>query len=86
MRYNAEVAAAKYAVLEQSIGLRPGGLEGWFVELRGELGVTETLRGRGLAEADFDRIIPAALASGSTKHNPRGVTHAELRQVLRSAL
>jgi len=85
LRYNAEAAAAKYAALQESIGLRRGGLEGWFAELLGELRVTETLRDRGLAEADLDRIIPAALASGSTKHNPRAATAEELRELLLSA-
>lgn len=46
------------------------------------LRVTDTLVDLGLRAEDIDKIIPPALASGSTKHNPREVTEEDLRALL----
>lgn len=88
MRYNLPVAGTKYAALAATLGLEASSqalLEA-IEQLAGELGVSGPLGPLGLVEADFPAIIPATLASGSTKHNPQPVDEASVRQLLRELL
>ncbi len=84
MEFNLESCREKYARLaaEMGIGAEAEALLEWVKNLNGELALTESLADFGLQEDDFDRIIPDALSSGSTKHNPRPVTEQDLRELL----
>lgn len=89
MAFNLPAARAKYATAARAIGLEADGddevavaLVSWFRDLAEELDVSATLSGHGLEESDYEKIIQEALASGSTRHNPREVTAEDLRQML----
>jgi alcohol dehydrogenase class IV len=88
MRFNQQAAGAKYAALAAAVGLEatPQALLSAVEQLAAELGVSGSLGALGLIEADFPAIIPATLASGSTKHNPQPVDEASVRQLLRELL
>ncbi len=90
MKYNMEVSQAKYATAARVLGINEDpddaaaaeALHDWVRELTEELGVSASLGQVGATEDDFDSIIAAAMKSGSTAHNPRPVTEADLRELL----
>jgi alcohol dehydrogenase class IV len=84
MRFNLPVAGSKYAELAAAMGLAatPEALIEAVQRLAAAVGVTGQLGPHGLREADFPRLIPPTLASGSTQHNPRAVDEAAVRQLL----
>ena len=84
MEFNLEACRPKYGMLAEAVGVgtEAEALVEWVRDLNGELGVRGSLADFGLTEDDFERIIPDALSSGSTKHNPRPVTEQELRDLL----
>ncbi len=90
MAFNLPAARAKYATAARALGLKAEGEEeavalvSWFRDLAEELGVSGTLAGQGLEEGHYERIIEEALASGSTRHNPREVTAEDLLQMLQT--
>jgi alcohol dehydrogenase class IV len=84
MAYNARAAAAKYAHLARmlDVGADASGLVAWVGALVRDLGAQLNFAATGLTEADFAAIIPPTLASGSSKHNPRPVDEAGVRDLL----
>lgn len=82
MRFNAEVASAKYARVasESGVGALLTSVEEWL----GDLGIPRCLSEIGLREAHIDAVVKEAMVSGSTKANPRPVTDADARAVLLS--
>jgi alcohol dehydrogenase class IV len=88
MRFNAAEAEGKYARLAGLIGLKPtaAALLEWVEALVAELGGNQSFADLGLREEDFAQIIPPALASGSSKHNPRSVNADDLDELLRRLL
>ncbi len=84
MEFNLASSAHKYAALARrmEIGADANALLEWVRVLVGELGAGGSFAACGLAQDDFDTVIPAALSSGSTKHNPREVTEHDLRVLL----
>ena len=94
IRYNMPVSQAKYATVARSLGVTDEAddaaaaeaLHQWVTELCEELEATASLGEFGATEADFDAIIAAAMKSGSTRHNPRPVTEADLHEFLQQML
>ena len=93
MEYNVPVAAAKYARAARLIGIseptdeaHARTLIAWFRELATKIGAGTTLGAFGAKEADFEAMVPAILASGSTKHNPREATAEDVLAIMRAAL
>lgn len=84
MRFNEEAAGAKYARLAELLGLgeSASALVAWVWRLVEELGADIDFASAGLHAQDFDAIIAPTLASGSTKHNPRPVDEASVREFL----
>lgn len=84
VRFNLEAAKAQYAYLAQAIGVGESerDLYHWAARLVGDLNADVDWAEAGLARADFDEIIPPALESGSTAHNPRAVSEEDLRGLL----
>ena len=89
MEFNLPVAAAKYATAARAIGLdgpddqaAARALIDWFRELNSDLKISRPLDTYGLTPAHYETIIDQALASGSTRHNPRDVTAEDLRGML----
>lgn len=82
--FNAEAAEPRYARLAQMLGIGEdaAALVGWVRELVDELGAGIDFAEAGLCPEDFEAIIAPTLASGSTKHNPRPVDEASLRELL----
>ena len=81
---NLEAAEAQYAHLARTMGAGESAedLLGWVERLVEDLDADVDFARVGLERSDFDRIIPPALTSGSTKHNPRAVDEAALRGLL----
>ncbi len=95
MRFNLPCAQKKYARAARELGLARAEasdeaaaeeLLRWFSALARELGARVSLREFGAKRADLDKIIPLALASGSTKHNPRQPSADDVRAILEEAL
>lgn len=93
MRLNLEAAAPRYALLAGDLGLDAGedargarSLLAWVEELGRELGAAAPLSDFGASEDDIPHMIEPTLSSGSTKHNPRPVTEADVVSVLRAAI
>jgi len=87
MRYNRDAAMAKYDRLASALGL--GGEDALLQFTEGvleELSIPTHLAAIGLTEADLDNVAKEAMASGSTKANPRPVTEADARTVVVSCL
>lgn len=92
--FNIEVSQAKYATAARALGISEDAedataaeaLYQWVTELCEELDATASLGELGATEADFDDIIAAAMKSGSTAHNPRPVTEADLHEFLHEML
>ena len=82
--FNLSHAEAKYDYLARGMepGWRADDLVDWVDGLVDDLGAEIDFAQAGLKREDFDRIIPPTLASGSTKHNPRPVDEADLRELL----
>jgi len=93
MRFNLDAAAPKYALLAADIGLDAAdqaacarALLEWVEGLCRDLGAARPLAEFGAAEDDIPGTLPAALASGSTKHNPRPVKPEDAAAVLGAAI
>jgi alcohol dehydrogenase class IV len=95
MRFNREVAAAKYARLalellgEETAALEPQSAAEALMEvidlhLRAVLQLPMRLRDIGLSAADLPRIADESLPSGSTRANPRSVSATDALAVLES--
>ena len=89
MEFNMPVAAPTYAMAARAIGLdgpddaaAAQALLEWFRQLISDLRITRPLDAYGLTESHYETIIEQALASGSTKHNPREVTPEDLKRML----
>jgi alcohol dehydrogenase class IV len=84
VEFNLEAAEEKYTFCAHILqaGDSAEHLLGAVRKLLEMLRVTDTLADLGLRPEDFDKIIPPAMASGSTKHNPRDVTEEDLRALL----
>jgi alcohol dehydrogenase class IV len=84
IEFNLEAAEGKYAFCAHVLqaGQSAQDLLAAVRKLSATLGVTDSLADLGLRTEDFDKIIPPAMASGSTKHNPREVTEEDLRALL----
>jgi len=82
--FNLPHAEAKYAYLARrmDLGRDEDDLVNWIDDLVDDLDAEIDFAQAGLKREDFDRIIPPTLASGSTKHNPRPVDEADLRELL----
>ena len=82
--FNIPACGDRYAMCAHMLGAGEAAedLATWLRELPGQLGVETNLREQGLNAADFDKIVPPALASGSTKHNPREVAEEDLYALL----
>jgi alcohol dehydrogenase class IV len=94
LEFNAPVCDAKMAQLARALGVsqRASDVEAayslvvWARELCAELGCWMPFREFGLKEEDFEEIVAATLASGSTKSNPRKVKADDVRRLLRAAM
>lgn len=94
LEFNAPVCDSKMAQLSRALGVsqRSSDVEAayslvvWTRELCAELGCWMAFGDFGLREEDFDEIIEATLASGSTKSNPRKVKAEDVRRLLRGAM
>ena len=84
IEFNLEAAEEKYAFCAHMFQVGDSGedLLAAVRKLLEILKVTDTLVDLGLRAEDFDKIIPPAMGSGSTKHNPREVTEEDLRALL----
>jgi len=61
-------------------------LHDWVTQLVEDLEIGQSLSNLGISEEDLEPMIAPAMASGSTKHNPREVTEDQLRQFLKQIL
>lgn len=95
MEYNLRVAKRKYADTAALMGLDTGGLTSQEAarlalkrvrELNKKMGLPPGLGELGLKEEDFDFIIRETMPSGSTAANPREVTAAGVRAILKANL
>jgi alcohol dehydrogenase class IV len=88
MRLNMAASAEKYARLAERIGLaaRAEALVGWAEGLARELGACGSWRTVGMRAEDFDKIVPAVVAAGSSKFNPNKVTDETVRKLLHALI
>jgi len=92
--FNLEVAQSKYAQTARLVGITDDSddeaaalsLHDWVTQLVAYLQIGQSLSDLGIGEEDIEPMIAPAMASGSTKHNPREVTEHELRQFLTQML
>lgn len=93
LEFNAPVAEAKLASLARSLGLTEGTndtsaalkLVVWTRELCAGLGCYRPLAEIGLRRGDYAMIVEAALASGSSRANPRPVAAEDVVRLLEAA-
>ncbi len=88
MAYNLRVAGPKYARLARmlDLGADPPALVAWVAALVRDLGAQLNFAKAGLNEADFPRLVPPTLASGSSRHNPRPVDEPGVRELLKDLM
>ena len=95
LEYNLAVATEKYADTAALLGLDTDGLTSEeaarlaldrIMELKKMMGMPRGLGELGLKEEDFDFIVRETLPSGSTAANPRKVTAAGARAILKANL
>jgi len=95
MRYNLKFAAAKYARMLTLMGNRDGGdsideaakaAVDAVQQLLARVGVPEHLGPYGVQPQHLQAIISETMPSGSTKHNARPVSEADVRQIMLKAL
>ncbi len=92
--FNREAAQEKYAQAARLIGVTNDSdneaaalaLRDWVTELVKELRIGQSLSDLGISKDDVEAMIAPALASSSTKHNPRKVTEPDLRRFLEQIL
>ncbi len=92
--FNLEAAQEKYARAARLVGITGDSddeaaalsLHDWVTQLVEDLPIGQSLSDLGINEEDLEPMIAPAMASGSTRHNPRGVTEHELRQFLEQML
>ena len=90
MEFNADVAEVKFATLARSIGITDTqndtqaayALIVWTRDLCAALGCLRPFAEFGLKREDYAAIVEAAMASGSTKSNPRGVREEDVERLL----
>lgn len=84
MAHNLRAAGPRYAQLARilDLGADAAALVAWVAALVRDLGAQLNFAAAGLTEADFPAIVPPALASGSSKHNPRPVDETGVRELL----
>ncbi len=84
IEFNLSAAEAQYAYLARAIGVGESGRDLYRCAARlvDDLHADVDWAEAGLRKDDFDEIIPPALESGSTAHNPRPVTEEDLRRLL----
>ncbi len=82
--FNIETAGPRYAHLARVMGIGDSAtaLLRWAEALVSDLDAEIDWAEAGLARGDFDEIIPPALGSGSTAHNPCPVDEESLRALL----
>ncbi len=94
IEFNLKAAQEKYAQAARLVGITDDSddeaaaiaLHDWVTELVAELRIGQSLSDLGISEDDVEAMIAPAMASSSTKHNPREVTEHELRQFLEQML
>jgi alcohol dehydrogenase class IV len=87
LRFNAPVAAEKYARLRRIIGLEPGAdLAGWVTDLNARLGLPSGLAAMGVPEDVLAHVAVHAEEDASTETNPRPVTREDYAVLLAQSL
>ncbi len=92
--FNLPAAQSKYARAARRVSITDDSddevaaiaLHDWVTQLVEELQIGQSLSDLGISEEDLEPMIAPAMASGSTKHNPRKVTEHELGQFLEQIL
>jgi len=92
--FNLEAAQSKYARAARLVGITDDSddeaaaiaLQDWVTQLVEDLQIGQSLSDLGINEEALEPMIAPAMASGSTRHNPREVTKHELRQFLKQIL
>ncbi len=92
--FNLEVTQEKYARTARIVGITDDSndeaaalsLHDWVAELVGDLQIGQSLSDLGISEEDLEPMIAPAMASGSTRHNPREITEHELTEFLHRIL
>jgi len=92
--FNLEAAQEKYARTARLVRITDDSddeaaalsLRDWVTQLVEDLHIGQSLSDLGISEEDIEPMIAPAMASASTKHNPRQVTEYELRQFLEQIL
>jgi len=92
--FNLQAAQSKYARAARLVGITDDSddeaaaiaLHDWVTQLVAELQIGQSLSDLGISAEDIAPMIAPAMASGSTKHNPREVTEHDLRQFLEQML
>jgi 4-hydroxybutyrate dehydrogenase len=86
LRFNADVAPAKYEALRHALGLAEGTDLPTYIEgLNARIGLPRSLSDMGLTRDVFDAMANAALADHSTATNPRPVAAEDFRRLLEEA-
>ena len=88
--FNLEAAQSKYARAARLVGITDDSddeaaaiaLHDWVTKLVEDLQIGQSLSDLGISDEDLEPMIEPAMASGSTKHNPREVRKDELLNFL----
>ena len=92
--FNLAAARRKYARAAPLVGITDDSddeaaalaLRDWVTQLVEDLQIGQSLSDLGISEEDLEPMIAPAMASGSTRHNPREVTEHELTEFLHRIL
>lgn len=85
VRFNAEAVPAEVAQVAEAIGAS-GSAADRIADLVVELGLPRGLSEAGVSDEDLDAVAGSAGSNGSVRANPRPVTEADARAILRAAM
>ncbi len=89
MEFNRDVAAERFTIMAQTVGLdaaSPDGFIDWLRRLQAEVDIPATLGPCKVTAADTDRLVAVAVDDACHQLNPRPVSAADFRALFAKAL
>jgi alcohol dehydrogenase class IV len=88
MAWNHEAAVAKFDELAHVCRVAGGGSQfvAWLRHLKASIGITGSLRSRGVGPEHLQRLVAIAVADGCHQTNPRPCTAADFQRLFEAAM
>jgi alcohol dehydrogenase class IV len=88
LAFNAEVSAARFARMAQTVGLADASSKGffaWLGELKAKVKIPARLRDAGVKREQLPKLVEVATDDGCHPNNPRAVTRADFETIFEEA-